>query len=270
MIRLLQTSAALALVLSLGGCGKPAAPQQAPEAPAPRAGSGAVNPDAHVTTYACEGGEAVTAGYPDSQTAIVDYKGHAYTLKIARAGSGARYVGMGLQWWTKGVGRGSLAALKPGEDVASAPGRACVSEPATDAEPPAPGTPGGLPDDRTPISEAPFTPQSAQGAANVLQTYFALLETGKAEEAARLRSDSAVIDLRPYLTYHGNVGAPGAIEGAAGSLFVEAPVVLYGRLARGGEFHQSGKAVLRRVNDVPGASPGQLRWRIERFELTPQ
>jgi len=63
------------------------------------------------------------------------------------------------------------------------------------------------------------------------------------------------------------VGAPGRIEGAAGSLFVEVPVVLYGRYATGGEYHASGKAVLRRVNDVPGATAEQLKWRIERIEV---
>src|SRR4051794_37277800 len=41
-------------------------------------------------------------------------------------------------------------------------------------EPRDPGTPGGLPDDRTPLSEAPFTPQSAPGGGDVVQTYFAL------------------------------------------------------------------------------------------------
>ena len=273
MIRIVGVSAVLAV--SLAACGKPAAPVEAPPPPpsAPPAAAtagGPVNADPHVTTYACAGGEAVTAGYPDSQTAIVDYRGHAYTLKIARSGSGARYTGMGLQWWTKGVDHGSLAQLKPGEDIASAPGIDCASQAVPDAEPPAPGTPGGLPDDRTPISEAPFTPTSAQGAANVVQTYFALLETGKAQEAAALRSDGAVVDLKPYATYHGQVGAPGPIEGAAGSLYVEAPVVLYGRKAQGGEFHQSGKVVLRRVNNVPGATAAQLRWRIERFDLTAQ
>jgi hypothetical protein len=33
--------------------------------------------------------------------------------------------------------------------------------------------------------------------------------------------------------------------------------------------HRSGKAVLRRVNDVPGSTPEQRRWRIERIELKP-
>jgi hypothetical protein len=44
--------------------------------------------------------------------------------------------------------------------------------------------------------------------------------------------------------------------------------VLYGRLKTGDEFHRSGKAVLRRVNDVPGSTAEQRKWRIERFELT--
>ncbi|HST37169.1 MAG TPA: hypothetical protein VLK25_11140, partial [Allosphingosinicella sp.] len=43
--------------------------------------------------------------------------------------------------------------------------------------------------DRRPVSEAPFTPESAQGAANVVQTYFALLEAGRHEAALGLWSD---------------------------------------------------------------------------------
>src|SRR5690349_3750953 len=59
----------------------------------------------------------------------------------------------------------------------------------TPVEPPAPGTPDGLPDDRTPVSEAPFTKTSAQGAAQVVQTYFALIESGKYRQARNLWSD---------------------------------------------------------------------------------
>ena len=40
-------------------------------------------------------------------------------------------------------------------------------------DPPTPGMPGGLPDDRTPIAEGPIDPKSAQGAGQVLQRYFA-------------------------------------------------------------------------------------------------
>ena len=68
-------------------------------------------------------------------------------------------------------------------------------------------------------------------------------------------------------SYHAETGAPGAIEGAAGSLYVEVPLVVYGRLATGGEFHQSGRVVLRRVDNVPGAPPEQLHWRISAIDL---
>jgi membrane-bound inhibitor of C-type lysozyme len=268
MMRSLLVTAAL---VGLAACNKPAAPAAAvapPAAPSTAAPAGPVNPSVAVTTYDCPGGEKLQAAYPDHETAIVTWKGHTYNLKIARSGSGARYIGYGLQWWTKGMTYGMIATLKPGEDIASDPGVQCVGPKFAPVSPPEPGTPGGLPDDKTPISEAPFKPTSAQGAANVVQTYFALMEQERAAEAAKLRSDGKPEDLSPYASYHAQVGGPGQIEGAAGSLFVEVPVVLYGRLKTGAEFHRSGKAVLRRVNDVPGSTAEQRKWRIEKFDLT--
>jgi membrane-bound inhibitor of C-type lysozyme len=258
-------------LLALAACGRqqPVPEPSAPVAQAPppaAAPAQPVNPTVHVVEYRCADGSLLQAAYPDADTAVVTWKDHAYTLKTARSASGARYTGYGLQWWTKGLEEGTAAPLKDGETIASAKGVACT---APSVEPPAPGTPGGLPDDRTPISEAPFTPESAQGAGNVLQSYYALLGQGKTAEAGKLRSDGKAPDLSPYASYHAQVGGPGAIEGAAGSLFVEVPVVIYGRLKTGAELHQSGKAVLRRVNDVPGSTPEQRRWHIERIELKP-
>src|SRR6185295_2032798 len=115
----------------------------------------------------------------------------------------------------------------------------------------------------------PFTPTSAQGAGQVLQTYFALVEAGKVDEAARFRVDAQPADLSRYLTYHAEVGAPGPIEGAAGSLYVEIPIVLYGRLTAGGEYRQSGRAILRRVSDTTGATAAERRWRIAWFDIKP-
>ena len=57
---------------------------------------------------------------------------------------------------------------------------------------------------------------------------------------------------------------PGKIEGAAGSSFYTAPVVLID-----GQRHERGQVVLRRVNDVPGATPEQLRWHIESMTIEP-
>jgi membrane-bound inhibitor of C-type lysozyme len=266
-------------ILALAACNRPepeAAPPAAAEASGPVAGQ-PVNPPAEVATYLCTDGQTVRAGYPDRETAVVDYKGHAYTLKAAAAASGVRYVGYGLQWWTKGMTQASLAPLKDGETIASAPGLRCDVVEDNPVSPPEPGTPGGLPDDKTPISEAPFTPTSAQGAANVVQTYYASIGEGDYAQAWRLWSDGGrASNLSPadfvrqfdhYRSYRALVGAPGAIEGAAGSLYVEVPVVIYGRLKTGAELHQSGKAVLRRVNDVPDSTAEQRLWRIARIEL---
>lgn len=265
---LMKSPAALAMLLALAACGKPSPPVAAGPAPAPAAkAAGPVNPAVSLTTYDCSDGATLTAAYPDRESAIVTWKGHTYTLKLASSASGARYTGYGLQWWAKGLSQGTVAALKPGENVASDPGEQCQKPDPNPVNPPAPGSPGGLPDDRTPISEAPFTPTSAQGASNVVQTYYALVESGREVEAAKLTVSGKVFDPTPYDTYHADTGAPGAIEGAAGLLYVEVPVVIYGRLATGKELHQSGRVVLRRVNNVPGATPEQLRWRIASIDL---
>lgn len=139
-------------------------------------------------------------------------------------------------------------------------------------EPPAPGTPGGLPDDRTPVSEAPFDKTSAQAAAQVVQTYYALIEAGKYRQAWALWSDGGkasgksenafVTGFATYAEHHAQIGAPGRIEGAAGSLYVDVPVVTYGRLKSGAAFDNKGKVTLRRCNDVPGCTAEQREWRI--------
>ena len=162
-----------------------------------------------------------------------------------------------------------MAAVPPDNEVAEAP-----------LDPPDPGEPGGLPDDRTPISEAPFTETSAQGAANVVQTYQGLLEAGRYGEAWRLWADDGrasgmseadfAASFRRYREYHARVGAPGEIEGAAGSLYVEVPVQVYGRLGDGRPFNMLGPMTLRRVNDVPGSTPAQRRWHIAESGIRPR
>lgn len=55
---------------------------------------------------------------------------------------------------------------------------------------------------------------------------------------------------------------PGMSEGAAGSVYYTAPVTIID-----GSRRLTGVVVLRRVNDVPGASAEQLRWHIESTTL---
>ena len=170
-----------------------------------------------------------------------------------------------------------------GRDPADGAGSTIPAETGTPIPPPvdapAPGTAGGLPDDRTPVPEAPFGETSAQGAANVVQSYFALIEQRRFGEAWRLWSDGGRASgmseeafaggFDRYSEYHAQIGAPGRIEGAAGTLYVEVPVVVYGRLSSGREFRMSGAMTLRRANEVPGSTAEQRRWRIASSELRP-
>lgn len=141
--------------------------------------------------------------------------------------------------------------------------------PATESPAPVPASP---PADRTPVSEAPFTATSAQGAANVVQTYFALIEERKYADAARLWNDRGSADgmsagefaasFAQYRDYHAEVFAPGDTEGAAGSIYVDVPARIYGVRTSGAKFERRVTVSLRRVNGVDGATPEQLRWHI--------
>lgn len=165
---------------------------------------------------------------------------------------------------------------EPRRDPRPAQTTAAQSDP-----PPAPGQPGGLPDDRTPVAEGPITPDSAQGAAQIVERYAGLLEAGNFAGAYALWGDdgrasdmdaSAFAESwSKYAEIHGQIGAPGRIEGAAGSLYVEVPLQLYGTVKGSGErFNMVGPITLRRVNGVPGATPEQLRWHISTSGLKPR
>jgi hypothetical protein len=77
--------------------------------------------------------------------------------------------------------------------------------------------------------------------------------TAKTLKASYDRADPPVLEL-----------GKGEVEGAAGSLYYEAPVTL--RFGPGAA-PERGSLVLRRVNGVDGATPDQLRWHIERSTI---
>jgi len=140
--------------------------------------------------------------------------------------------------------------------------------------PPAPGTPGGLPLTAARAEEDEVDPKSAQGAAQVLQGYYSLLEERRFDDAQDLWNEKGAIGseddeifarrFRGFSEIHAHVGSPGPVEGAAGSLYVVAPVQVYGRLAANGKpWYMLRQATLRRINDVPGSSEADRRWHIE-------
>ncbi|MEO8991709.1 MAG: MliC family protein [Nitrosospira sp.] len=66
--------------------------------------------------YHCKSGRTVNASFRPDTTAIVRYEGKTREMVVAISGSGARYVGGGLEWWTKGMGPGSPGTLFRHED----------------------------------------------------------------------------------------------------------------------------------------------------------
>lgn len=160
----------------------------------------------------------------------------------------------------------TAATPAPADPVASTPGE--IPTPAPSVSP----TP--LPDV---VSEVPFTADSAQGAADIVQTYFALIEAGKYRQAWALWRDGgkasgldAVAFARSfdqYAAYHATVGAPGPIDAGAGQRYVAVPVKTYGTLKTGKSFAATGTVTLHRTADIDGATAEQQSWHISASTL---
>ncbi len=141
--------------------------------------------------------------------------------------------------------------------------------------------PGQPPVPPTSLAETPFTPDSAQGAANVVQTYYALLESGRYRQAWRLwdnegrtsgmSADAFAASFAKYREYHANVGAPGRIDAGAGQRHVTIPVRVYGTLKAGNrKFAMAGPVTLHRVGNIDGATKAQRTWRISASGVRPR
>jgi hypothetical protein len=121
--------------------------------------------------------------------------------------------------------------------------------------------------------------RSPEAAVAVLRAYFDAIADRRYADAYRLWSDSArasgsdeaafAAGFAKFGEYRGTTGTPGRMEGAAGSSYIDIPVEITGRLKSGERFKQTGTMTLRRANDVPGATPEQLQWRIYKADLTP-
>jgi hypothetical protein len=131
-----------------------------------------------------------------------------------------------------------------------------------------------MPDDRTPLEEphGPIDPKSAEGAGQVVQQYGALIEQGRWTESWKLWSSTDAAkrfdrNWREDAEVHMEIGKLGPPEGAAGSIYLSEPVVFYGQTKSGASFRRAATVTLRRVNDVPGSTEAQRRWRIESIKL---
>ena len=76
-------------------------------------------------TYLCDDGRTVEAVYTNASTAVITLAGKTHRLHAAISADGARYVGDHWQWWTRGMRDARLAALRPGETIATSQGTRC-------------------------------------------------------------------------------------------------------------------------------------------------
>ncbi|WP_369944041.1 hypothetical protein [Xanthomonas medicagonis] len=117
---------------------------------------------------------------------------------------------------------------------------------------------------------------SPQAAADVVRRYYAAINARDYAVAWRQWGE----DGRPGQSYAAfkagfartravtaTIGALGAGEGAAGSVYQPVPVTVEATLDDGTRQRFRGDYILRRVNGVDGASAAQLRWRIDSAQL---
>jgi hypothetical protein len=178
----------------------------------------------------------------------------------------------------------ALAACQaqPASDSAPDPAGDDQTPAATSSPTPAPSaTPqprppqfGGL--DRPP----PLVPEAErgdEGARNVLLYWARALELGNYDRAfdqwgADGEARSGMTRAQ-HAAYWGRfktvtIAVPGGeMEGAAGSLYYSVPTTVVGKQQNGTPCRLEGAVTLRRVNDVDGATPDQLRWHLEKVDL---
>lgn len=93
----------LASALLVSACA--GTPQNKTDAPAPETTASSTQ------QYRCESGATLTARYPSTDAARIEYQDTHYDMQTAVSASGARYVTDDLEWWTKGSGTGSEGTL---------------------------------------------------------------------------------------------------------------------------------------------------------------
>jgi hypothetical protein len=126
----------------------------------------------------------------------------------------------------------------------------------------------------------PIDDEGAEGAANVVRTYYALIGRGDYAAARALWEDRGAASgmsaeafaasFARYRDYRAEVGAPGRVDPGAGQRYVAVPVRVHGTLRDGGRpFNMEGSLILHRTV-VDGATAEQKSWRIRESGVRPR
>jgi hypothetical protein len=123
-----------------------------------------------------------------------------------------------------------------------------------------------------PLSPAPSAGKDSVGdPVAVVRDYYSAIRAHDYLRAYRMWEASGDKDVRSYAQFAAGfdstesvdvkIGAPGRVDGAAGSRYVTVPVEIDSRLRNGTRQKFTGTYTLRRVV-VPGASAAQRRWHL--------
>lgn len=153
-------------------------------------------------------------------------------------------------------------------------GEAPAPAPAGDLATPPPTSTTGTAASLVPVL-TPDAERGVKGARNVLLGFARAIEHKQFDKARGLLSpaDRRKWSSSEFAALFADLDRPtvavpeGTMEGAAGSSYYTAPVTVTGSDKDGRPVRIEGKAVLRRVNDVEGATPEQLRWHFETLTL---
>ncbi|WP_370655211.1 hypothetical protein [Sphingomonas aurea] len=132
--------------------------------------------------------------------------------------------------------------------------------------------------DGPPMKGCRTDPKGMEAAADVVRRYYSALDARDYSTAWTQWGD----DGQPGQTFKAfengyahtrstrvTIGALTPGDGGAGSIYQPVPVTVDATLDDGRHQRFVGSYVVRRVNDVDGASPSQLRWHIDSARLTP-
>lgn len=142
-------------------------------------------------------------------------------------------------------------------------------------DPGLPDADGGMPPS-TSDAVLPPTEPTVDDAVAVLRDYYAAIDAGHYQAAYALWSGAGAASGRTWGQF-GNgfadtasveaaIGAPGRVDAAAGSRYVEVPVTVTATQRDGSIHHYAGTYVLRRAV-VDGASADQRSWRIASADI---
>lgn len=136
--------------------------------------------------------------------------------------------------------------------------------------------PEGVPADGSAVVEGGPGEPTVEDAVGVIREYYAAINRGDFGGAYALWSDGGRASGQSVQGFAAGfndvtgvsveIGAPGAVEGAAGARLVQVPVALVASQRDGGERRFAGSFTLRRTV-VDGASDEQRRWRIAATDL---